>query len=86
MSRLLQIPERLGINLLRTFSVNLMVKYPVIMSTTSLIADQMVLLAFTLLSILALSVVGAEVKLKGTTIRGVDLTESKVEFFGGKCG
>ncbi|KAH6906708.1 triacylglycerol lipase 3 [Coprinopsis sp. MPI-PUGE-AT-0042] len=44
----------------------------------------MVLPIFALLSILALSVAGSpEVKLKGTTIKGVDLAESKVEFFGG---
>ncbi|KAH6896269.1 triacylglycerol lipase 3 [Coprinopsis sp. MPI-PUGE-AT-0042] len=44
----------------------------------------MVLPTFALLSILALSVAGSpEVKLKGTTIKGVDLAESKVEFFGG---
>ncbi|KAH6896277.1 triacylglycerol lipase 3 [Coprinopsis sp. MPI-PUGE-AT-0042] len=43
----------------------------------------MVLPALFLLSFLALAIVGAEVELKGTTIRGVDLTELKVEFFGG---
>ncbi|KAH6896270.1 triacylglycerol lipase 3 [Coprinopsis sp. MPI-PUGE-AT-0042] len=43
----------------------------------------MVLPIVALLSILALTVVGAEVKLKGTIIKGVDLTESNIEFFGG---
>ena len=36
------------------------------------------------LTLPVLAALGAEVKLKGTTVSGVDLTGLKVEFFGGK--